>query len=45
MIAGAAGIALIVIMLAFKWYGIKAVVLDDDLVPQIREGDTRNAFQ
>jgi hypothetical protein len=40
LIAGLAGVALFVIIFAFKWYGIKADLLDETV-----EGLTRNAFQ
>jgi hypothetical protein len=40
-IAGLAGVALFVIIFAFKWYGIKAHLIDGGTV----EGLTRNAFQ
>jgi hypothetical protein len=40
-IAGLAGVALLVIMLVFKWYGLRA----EGLIDGTREGATRNAFQ
>jgi hypothetical protein len=46
LIAGLAGVALFVIMLVFKWYGIKGVVLFGESGGlETREGATRNAFQ
>ena len=45
-IAGLAGVALLVIMLAFKWYGVRAEgVLDESGALTTREGATRNAFE
>jgi hypothetical protein len=48
-IAGIAGVALIVALLAFKWFGIKAHDVPVDPLETFRtetvEGDTRNAFQ
>lgn len=40
-IAGLAGVALLVIMFVFKWYGVRA----EGLIDGTREGATRNAFQ
>ena len=45
LIAGLAGVALFVIMLVFKWYGIKGVVLGESGGLETMEGATRNAFQ
>lgn len=45
-IAGVAGIALLVVMIAFKWYGVREEgVLDESGALTTREGATRNAFQ
>jgi len=48
VIAGIAGVALIVALVAFKWFGIKAhdVPVDPETFrTDTVEGDTRNAFQ
>jgi hypothetical protein len=45
-IAGLAGVALLVIMLVFKWYGVRTEgVLDENGAVITSEGGTRNAFQ
>jgi hypothetical protein len=45
-LAGVAGIALLVVMIVFKWYGLRAEgVLDESGALTTREGATRNAFQ